>query len=534
MAQGTETPPPPITTVFTTSSSVAEGSFVEVTMKTTLFGHIKAAESVTELAITTTYPDGTVSTTTEKVLDELAISTQYDAKGIPTETTYEHSIFRSQLTVLSDPRGYPTATLKYYDVYTTTTLFDSNNIATATVTTIVAETPELVILKDANGRPTWTTMLLKPIVTDTTVAVVPPTPTTLPSPSVQRTYKLHRLPDGIYFAGLMLPTLLAILVSIPVRILSRTVKLYQGFHALASDRGAGAADSMCLKTTGPASFLDGLLSFQNGKYLLGLTSVLVILSALTIPFSAEVFRLIIRGSECDTHESSTLTCSVVLGVFPVPAQVLAALLIILIIGIIGVALVLRRWKTGLERNPWNFAEMSQLAAGTDMRRILQKLRYRSNPGNKVDNEEFFNKLRTKTFGLRDWEENGVMKYSVLILTQEVDDTAEKPVKAVTFVDRVDARRQRRPRWLSRDFIPFFMLSWTGRILFLLLLGGVLIAVLTYDTVARGSEYQRGLTGKAIGIRFLFSGAGVLVTFAWGSFFNGKLVLLQLRVLRVVG
>ncbi|KAI3328109.1 hypothetical protein HD806DRAFT_519944 [Xylariaceae sp. AK1471] len=503
-------------------------------MTTTLFGHIKAAESLSELATTTTYANGTVATITEKVLDELGTTTEYDADGKPTTTNYVHTLYHKQVTTLKNALGSPTATLDYYIVNTTATLYDNNHIATATVTTTVAETLALTTLYDTHGKPIWTTMLLKPITTETEVVVATPTPTVSPSSNTQPTLKLRRISDGIYFAGLMLPTLLAILVSIPIRILSRTVKLYQGFHALASDRGASAAESLCLKTTGPSSFLDGLLSFQSGHYLLGLTSILVILSALTIPFSAEVFRLIIRGSECNANESGTLICSVVLGVFPVPAQVLTALLIVLIAGIIGVALVLRRWKTGLERNPWNISNMSQLAAGTDMRKILERLRRHRNSGNKVDNKEFVNKLRTKTFGLRDWEENGVMKYSVLILTQEVDDIAEKPfIKAgrtVAFVDPVNARRQRRIRWPRGDFVPFFMLSWTGRIMFLFLLSGVLIAVLTYDIVARGSEYQRGLTGKAVGIRFLFSGAGVLITFAWGSFFDAVAFLSPYKLL----
>ncbi|KAJ8104636.1 hypothetical protein ONZ43_g7756 [Nemania bipapillata] len=152
-----------------------------------------------------------------------------------------------------------------------------------------------------------------------------------------------------------------------------------------------------------------------------------------------------------------------------------------------------------------------------MRVIFGRLRgHHRTAGRKVIAKELAAKLRGKTFNLQRWESNGVSKYSVLVFTEQAEDDASEPppAKAVTFPDQ-----DKTPLWRRPDPAPFFMLSWTGRILFLLLLSSVLIAVLIYNIVARGSEYQRGLTGKAVGVRFLFSGAGVLVTFAWGSFFH---------------
>jgi hypothetical protein len=528
MTEDTETPPTPITTVFATSSSVTPGVFVEVTMTTTFIGHVKAQESLTDWVTTTTYSNGTVSTITHNVFDMISTETEYDSAGTPTMTRFIHILSSAQLTTLKDALGRPTATVDYYVVESNVTLYNNIHVATATVTTTIAETTAWTTIYDSAGRPTKTIRLLQPIttetVTDTATPTAPTAPTVTPSSNDQLTLKLQRRSDGIYFAGLMLPTLFAILVSIPIRILSRNVKLYQGFHALASDRGASAAESLCLKTTGPTSLLDGLWSLQSRHHLLGLTTILVLLSALAIPFSTEVFRLVLGGPGCHTDENNMWECSVVIGVYPVPAQVLTALLIILLAGVVVVAVVLRRWKTGVERNPWNISDMAQLAAGTDVRRILERLRRHLNRKNKFKNGELANRLRTKTFGLRNWEENGVLKYSVLILTQEVDDPAEKPFnkagRSVAFADPEDVRRQRLRyffHWPSGDFVPFFMLSWTGRIMFLLLLSGVLTAVLAYDIVARGSDYQP----KVVGVRFLFSGAGVLVTFAWGSFFNGK-------------
>ena len=356
----------PATTVFTTSSSIAEGSFIEITITTTILGHIKIAEPLSDYMLTTTYGNGTVATISLKVHDMVLTTIDYDAAGHATQTQFKHVLRASQKTTLKNPYGFPTATLWYYDVESTATLFDNNHVATATVATLIPETPVTSTLYDVNGIPTKTTTLLQPIITDTKVVVVTSTPTSMPSSDNRLALKLRRTPDGMYFAGLMLPTLLAIFVFIPIRILNRNVRLYQSFQALVSDGGASAAKSLCLETTGPSSLLYGIWSLWHMQYILGLTSILVVLSALTIPLSTEAFSLILQGAQCRSVGSRQLECSVVLGIFPVYANVLSALLIVIILGLVTVAFLLRRWKTGVERNPWSILEMTQNGRHTDM------------------------------------------------------------------------------------------------------------------------------------------------------------------------
>lgn len=515
----TETLASPITTSFTTTSRNTDGDFVEVVMQTTISYHIKATDPLTEFVTTITYDNGSVSIISKNVYDEVVLVTEFDDDGTPTTTGYGHVLASAQTMTLRDGFGHVTATVEYYDVEETTTLYDANHIATATLTTVVPETEVWSTFYDSHGVATKTAIYLRPLSTSSRSAV---TPTPSSGPNDQRTLKLRRLPDEIYFAGLMLPTLIAILVSIPIRILGRTVTLYHGFHMLSSGRGASASESLCLKTMGPVSFLDGLRSLRSGSYLMGLTSALIVLSALAIPFSTEVFRLVLQGPQCHPRETNELKCSVALGIFPTPAHVLSALLISLTFGITLVALLLRGWKTGVRCNPWSISSMMLLAGDAEMRTILDQMRLKCNFGQKIGTKEFVDRLGTKTLGLRERDEDGVTRYDIIVLTQEVGGVNEKPVKKAD--KTVAFAKQGRMCGSSPDLVPFFILTWTGRALFLLLLSGILITVLAYDIVARGSEYQRGLMGKAVGIRFLLSGAGVIVTFIWGSFFNGKTLL----------
>ncbi|KAI0161302.1 hypothetical protein GGR57DRAFT_490077 [Xylariaceae sp. FL1272] len=487
-----------MTTVLT-RSSVVHNSTVEVTVTSTnLVTHIKGVEPLTTLITTETDSDGHVHTRTVTLHDTVITTTESDSDGHPTKT----------------------ATVVVLASALTTTLRDS----LATVTTQVPETLVSTTLTDSNGIPTKTTAWLQPI---TSTTVVYSTPSTSSSPIVQQNLRLIRLSDAKYFAGLILPTLIAVTISVSIRIIDQNVRLYQGLHALASPNGANAADSLWLKTTGPTSLLSNLRMLSSQHYLLGLTSLLVILSALAVPFSTEVLRLILEGPQCSSDGNDSAMCTVSLGVYSVPAQVLAALLIVLSLGMIVVFFTLRRWNTGVSCNPWKISYMAHLA-GTDMRKMLHKMRGRSN----TEVQKYF---QGKRFKLQHWEDNKDVKYGILIHSWEETTASEKPLRktnrTVTFVDEPSPKNWRSYyHWLQNDHAPFFILSWTGRILFLFLLSGVLIAVLTYDIVARGTEYQRGITGKAIGVRFLFSGAGVLVSFAWSSFFSAVAFLSPYQLL----
>ncbi|KAI1179797.1 hypothetical protein F4777DRAFT_400217 [Nemania sp. FL0916] len=491
-------------------------------MATTVYGHIKEADPLSEYTATITYENGTVATKSQEVYDTVSTSIEYDAAGHPTKTEFVHYLYSAQQTVLTDLLGHPTATVDYFPVQLNTTLYNSNSVPTATIVRTIAETKSLSTMYDSAGRPTGVTAILQPIPSATPPTAIP-TPTSTAGANEHPVLALQRLPDGVYFVGLMLPTLLAILVTIPIRVLNRNVKLYQGFHAMASSSGVSVTKSLTLQTTGPMSLVNGILSLRNGNYLPSLASTLVILGALTIPFSAEVFRLILEGPQCHPGETSKVQCSVGLGVFPEPAQILAALVIILIVGIAVVGILLRKWKTGVQRNPWSLSYMARLTDDTKIKKILRWLRKEVDRNKKIDTNDISERLRRKDFVLGTWWENHVQKYSVLVEN-----------RSVRFVDAKEDHQRRRPRWLrgtSANFTPLFMLSWAGRLSFMILLSGIVVAVLTYDMVARGSEYQRGLTGKAVGIRFLFSGAGVIITFAWGSFFDAVAFMSPYKLLK---
>ncbi|KAI0479413.1 hypothetical protein GGR56DRAFT_673337 [Xylariaceae sp. FL0804] len=482
-------------------------------------------DGLTQYTKETTEANGVVVTEMPQAFALISTSIGRNAEGVPT-STYLIEVLNSPMeTVLTNAQGQATATLDYYLVSGRT------------------ETARTATLRNAEGVATATTTFLVPVTSQTTVYMPAPTSAQPTAPTDEETLRVVGISHGRSFAGLVLPVLLAIAVSIPVRILDQNVKLYAGFHALVSSPGgATASQSLCLETTGFGGLLSSAQSLVGGgHYMLTLTGSLVVLSALAIPFSAEVFRVVLHGEDCQhlattttTTTATGLTCSLTIGVSPIPAKVMLALLTAMLVGAAAAAAILRRWHIGVSENPWSIFYMAGLAVDPSVKSILSRLRPRGQgimghhadiiSNQRIRRADILKALGDKTFVLSEWtDREGRPRYGVRIadpVGQPLNNNntkAGRNNKQVSF-EEPDKAVDNDRLFPHCENMPFFILTWLGRILFLLLLGAVMIAVLTYNIAVSGSEHGQRLADRAVGVRFLFTGAGVLVSLVWGSFF----------------
>ncbi|KAI0001538.1 hypothetical protein F4779DRAFT_631085 [Xylariaceae sp. FL0662B] len=444
-----------------------------------------------------------------------------DAKGQPTKTDVLVILREPRKTTYTDYQGRATKTQDYYVVESAKVLFDKYGHPTATETSMISETAAARTLFNELGVATETDTILVPM-SATTTLVVTPTAAATPSPQDDKTVRIVPMSDGTYFAGLMLPILFAIVLSIPIRMLDQTAKLYQPFHALKSFRGASAAQSLCFQTTGVGGLLAGLRSLLSGQVLPSLTGILVLTSAVLIPLSAEAIHIILAGPECTSSaQVETLTCALTLGISPGPARAIVALLSTMAFLVVAAAAVLWKWKTGLARNPWSLFYMAELSANHDIRLLLRRLREKNG---RIRNSDVSKALAGIPFELNYWKDNGVLKYSVLISNESAHPP--KKDKSVTFAKPSRKRRGKK----GKHPMPFFILTWAGTGLFLLLLCAALIGILTYDITSKDHGYDPGMLGGWSAIRFFFTGAAVAITLLWGSFFYAVAFLSPHRLL----
>ncbi|RYO96254.1 hypothetical protein DL765_011635 [Monosporascus sp. GIB2] len=432
-----------------------------------------------------------------------------DANGRPTKTQTWALLYQARVTTLTDYQGRPTRTLSYYVVPYETTLYDGLGHPTATTTVDVTQVPTTRTLRDENGVATRTITEMVPM-SSTTVLVVTATPTDTADPGSAGgidPQSAMRVSDGQYFLVLMFPTLAAIALAIPMRILNRTARLYQPFHAMTSRSGAPASESLCLDTTGPRSLLTGIRSAARGQVLPSLTGALVLASAVLVPLSGDVARLGLEGPGCVTGNGTATDCAMAVAIHPSTARAAIGILAFMLALMCVAAAVLRRWRTGVVRSrsfqPWSLHHMAHLGTNPDIRLLLGRLR----KGREITADSATGTFGGRSFVLDYWQDNGVLKYGILISSGAGRPLRRDRVKSVTFVARGHG-------------MPFFLLTFPGRAMLLSFLCAALIFVLVYD-ITGDRRVGTIMAGESLGPRMPFAAIGVSLVFVWDSFFYCK-------------
>lgn len=413
-------------------------------------------------------------------------STKNLAPTAPPDPTF----VTADIITLTDSHGNPTATTtsipKPVSTPTVLTTTDARGKAT-TITTETLATPSTTVLTDSNGVPTATQTLY---------------PTT---PTPESKVLVFSLRKEDYFAGYFLPTILSVLLSIPIRAIDLAAQQYYPFHELTCASGAPARDSLLLRTGGLFGVRTTLRALRNGKLLLFLTSLLVLSSAVLIPLSSEAVSLKLYNVDgaCTTTDLSG--CVMALSVFGVPARATVALLAFMAALACGIMLVLRRWVSGVAANPWSAAGVASLCGDEKVRGLVASLPRGTAP---LSHTRMVEGLEGPRFRLGYYFNGGRVDYGILT---DGEPGVPAPAPGGDF-----SRERRRPG--SR--IPFLMLSVTGRALFAVFIVGLLVLILYYNNTGGDTPFERFMSQQTFGVRFLFTSVGVIISFFWASFFDG--------------
>ncbi|KAK6210891.1 hypothetical protein LQW54_005768 [Pestalotiopsis sp. IQ-011] len=273
--------------------------------------------------------------------------TETDFNGYPTATTTQHRLYTPSKTTITDRNGHIYIQTYFADV-TTRPMRNSRGIITGYEYLYVTDSPVVTTLRDADGNPTRTVTQMMPAGTSTSTSTVLVTSTGIANVSAMNpTMATLPVPSGYYFLGLLLPTLLAIGISIPIRILDQTVKLHQPFSAMTlKGYGALPSESLCLKTNGLWGLISGFVNPRMGNWLLTVTGILVVANSILIALSTETLEIQIQEGDCVTSgDESIRTCPTSLVVAEAPAKLTAGLICLMAILIATAAKGLWRRRT---------------------------------------------------------------------------------------------------------------------------------------------------------------------------------------------
>ena len=420
-------------------------------------------------------------------------------------------------------------TLSTFELITTPT---SSNLLTFTVvttldgelTTIVTTPSPSTIVTTISGK--LTTITSTPTSTFTSVSSTTRTIadiiTGTPGPSTTTVPVVYDVNEAEYFLGKFLPALLAVLLAIVLRIVDLNAKLYQPFYALNQEGGALGANSMTLHYSGIRGFVVPFLTLFQGHPVPFITTMIVWCSSLMVPLSTEGLGLKLHG-KCTINDVTG--CAADLGISPGPTHALLALMALIVMLLLVLIFFLRNWETGLYANPWSVAGITSLSRSRDVRiRSSRKETIRKEMAEKKYSFGWFrNSNGNDEYGIILHDEAGRFlaqgndsPHLDLLLSDDSDDDF------VHDADRRGRRRRDSEEGPKRHVVPFIALSYPWRIAVMFFLGCLFVLILYYHITRNGSnDFTLFMKSQSFGVRFLFAGIGVVITFAWVSFFVSK-------------
>ncbi|KAI1135786.1 hypothetical protein F5Y05DRAFT_415786 [Hypoxylon sp. FL0543] len=408
----------------------------------------------------------------------------------------------------------------------TVTLTDSQGHPTATQQTHVLVTPSVTVETDSSGNPTATATFYAVLPSNDGDGNGSHNGGSNGTGNVSNVVlKAYHISYGQYFIGMFLPTLVTIILAIPIRILDTNAKILQPWHELTHDRGGSGRESLCLDTSGWRSVLASLRSLLGGQALVFLTSVLVLASGLLIPLSAEAVAFDLRGVGCTEGSGSAKNCAYVLSVFDQATKATIALLALMAVSTLLILVVLMRWRSGVNTNPWSICGTASLALNPDVRRLFTSLPAGVDAG-KMPNRLLESVLEDRWFTLGYfYGANGTVEYGIMLrdanrnsYTSEISGGEKEPSDHHAAPTR------------PKHHLPFLMLGWVGRLVFLFVLCGLLVLILYYNNTGADTSFERFMDSESFGVRFLFTAVGVVISFFWASFFSSIAILSPYKLL----
>ncbi|KAF5666373.1 hypothetical protein FHETE_6257 [Fusarium heterosporum] len=275
---------------------------------------------------------------------------------------------------------------------------------------------------------------------------------------VKTVITVYELDAANYFLGKFVPPMLAVMLSIPARVIDYNAQLFQPFYAMNQVDGALGSESMNLHFSGWAGMMKPVNILLEGHPVPFITMLIVLFSALLAPIASEAIGFKLHG-QCKINAFEG--CAPALGVSPLSSRILLAILGLTIILLCALLFFLRKFNTGLYANPWSVAGIASLASNRDIRPQKDTER-------KIEKE-----MAEKRYGFGFFENRaGKTEYGIVLY----DDAGEN-LQHENFLSDPN----------SVD-----------------------------DEVS--SSFKNFMNSQTFGVRFLFAAFGVIISFSWTAFF----------------
>ena len=322
-----------------------------------------------------------------------------------------------------------------------------------------------------------------------------------------------------YVVGGILPTVVAVIFSIPWQLLALAVKEIQPFYQLQHPDGATAQDSIGLDYRYSVNAIATITAIRKGHYLVWWTGLISMAILFVAPLATGTIFIGFTGL-C-TATSGRKNCFPKLSVYPLTARILQALLGFIAILTFFLAVAMLRKRSGVFANPLSIAALATLFQNQqvieDFRRLnpfytdtkmiraaLRENRYQIGPY--LDHEG------SKCYGLtKCHDDHALMDPNYQTSFRKGQKYASVSVRSVE-----DHQRPKKKISLTSLFIhPAAIIT------FAIFVAGLQVLIIYYNQTGGNTGFERWMDSQSFGVSFLFTAVGVILKMYWSLLDEGK-------------
>jgi hypothetical protein len=425
--------------------------------------------------------------------------------GVPVTTTRRTQIqVMPETEVLRDAQGRPTMTITRAPKNLkriTTTLLDFDGKPTATVIGDVELITTALTLTDEYGRPTATVSTTLPV-TKFPQPTGPSVPTRWRGPETDEKKYLHPITWSDYIGATFLPVLLSLPLSIAAQVIATQLHTVLPFHALTREGGAEAEDSLCLGPGGIFGFVGSLrLLFKFHEPLSLLSDLIMLSAAVVVSISSEAVGIKLYGvCVVDNFQG----CYMGMAIFDGPSRAVIVFLSFMLVVVVLTGVLQHRWKTGVRDFSRSIAGTAALLRNDETRRAFREIRSPINEKGYgyLHNQQLVEDLSAYKFSIRE------EVIAVVQKPQRSEELGLQPRRSGSGLARwatgLRARCHNNPSRVDNVLKGMFFI----------ILVGFFILIVYYESTQLDTPFERFMDNQNFGVRTMFTGLGVIISFFW--------------------
>jgi hypothetical protein len=330
-----------------------------------------------------------------------------------------------------------------------------------------------------------------------------------------------------YVLGAFVPVIVAVIFTIPWKILNAAVKEIEPFYQLQRNDGVTAADSLTLEYRSSINFIATFIAIRKGHLLISCSGLISIVAIVLAPLAAETVFIGFQG-RC-TPQSRSQACVPELNVYPVAARVLQGILSFMALLTLALAWFLHRGKTGLCANAQSIAGLATLFQNQQVIEDFRRLNPHYTTSKMISFALRDNRYRMTTF----FDEDGASAYGLVKCYQDslvncnqdlglmsLDSrTAFCRGKKYETVNSTATEDQERPK-KHRTFSSYFTHK-AVIVVFGAVIAGLEVLVIYYNQTTGDTGFEQWMNSQSFGVAFFFTVLGVLIEMYWAHLDDGK-------------